>query len=130
MKVLLVEDDPDLLTIMEEALEDIDLHYLSATSAEAALATLLTGKHEIEIVFCDIRLTGPMDGIDFAREVKLRWPSLPIVITSGNPGNRLIHQPPDVLFLPKPWSIAQFVDVAEAALRRIPKHPSSPQTSL
>jgi DNA-binding NtrC family response regulator len=115
---LLVEDDPELLALMEAALEDMNLRCVSTTSGEAALAVMLAGDHEIEIVFADIRLAGAIDGIEFAREVKLRWPSLPFVITSGQPGNRLFHQPPDVQFLPKPWKMAQFVATTETALER------------
>jgi CheY-like chemotaxis protein len=124
MKALLVEDDPALLITMAEALDEIGVHHLPATSAEAALAILLTGIHDVEIVFSDIRLAGIMDGIDFAREVRLRWPTLPFVITSGNPGRRLVHQPRDVLFLPKPWGIEQFIEVTRAALLQFPKSSS------
>jgi hypothetical protein len=31
------------------------------------------------------RLCGVMDGIDLAREVKMRWPLLPVILTSGHP---------------------------------------------
>jgi hypothetical protein len=29
-----------------------------------------------------------MDGIDLAREVKMRWPLLPVILTSGLPRER------------------------------------------
>jgi hypothetical protein len=32
--------------------------------------------------FADIRLRGVMDGIDLPREVKMRWPLLPVILTS------------------------------------------------
>jgi DNA-binding NtrC family response regulator len=115
---LLVEDDSELIALMEAALEDMNVRCVSTTSGEAALAIMLVGDHDIEIVFADICLAGAMDGVDFAREVKLRWPSLPFVITSGHPGSRLIHQPPDVLFLPKPWEMEQFVATTKTALER------------
>ena len=30
-----------------------------------------------------------MDGIDLAREVKMRWPFLPVILTSGGGGERV-----------------------------------------
>jgi DNA-binding NtrC family response regulator len=121
---LIVEDDPWLLSLMEVALEQIQLRSVSSQSAEAALATMLMRGREIGIVISDIRLGGAMDGIDLAREVRTRWPKLPFVITSGNPGERLAHQPPDLVFLPKPWDISDFIMAAETALqaaKRIPR---------
>ena len=117
LTALIVEDDPWLLCMMEVALEKIQLRSVSSQSAEAALAIMLMRAGEIGIVISDIRLGGAMDGIDFAREVRTRWPNLPFVITSGNPGTRLIHQPPDLVFLPKPWEISDLITAAETALQ-------------
>jgi DNA-binding NtrC family response regulator len=114
---LIVEDDPWLLALMEVALEQMSIRFVSSQSAEAALAIMLIRGREIGIVISDIRLGGAMDGIDFAREVRSRWPKLPFVITSGNPGTRLIHQPPDLLFLPKPWQISDFITTTKSALQ-------------
>jgi DNA-binding NtrC family response regulator len=113
---LIVEDDPSLLSLMEIALAQIHVQSVSSQSAEAALSIMLMRGPEVGIVIADIRLGGAMDGIDFAREVKTRWPKLPFVITSGNPGARLIHQPPDLVFLPKPWQVSDFIKAAETAL--------------
>ena len=53
--------------------------------------------------------------IDLAREVKMRWPHLIIVLTSGNPGERLAHMPPGVQFMPKPWQPLNILMAAERA---------------
>ena len=37
------------------------------------------------MIFADIRLPGAMDGIDLARKVGMRWPFLPVILTSGHP---------------------------------------------
>jgi hypothetical protein len=45
------------------------------------------------MIFADVRLRGVMDGIDLAREVKMRWPRLlPVILTSGHPGERVGDQ--------------------------------------
>jgi hypothetical protein len=40
------------------------------------------------MIVADVRLRGVMDGIDLAREVKMRWPLLPGVLTFGHPRER------------------------------------------
>jgi hypothetical protein len=55
------------------------------------------------MIFADVRLRGVMDGIDLAREVKMRWPLLPVILTSGHPRERVGELPPSVAYMPKPW---------------------------
>jgi hypothetical protein len=38
------------------------------------------------MIFADVRLRGVMDGIDL---VKMRWPLLPVILTSGHPRERV-----------------------------------------
>jgi hypothetical protein len=45
----------------------------------------------------------------------MRWPHLTVVLTSGNPGARLVHRPPGVEFLPKPWEPLNLLSVAGRA---------------
>jgi hypothetical protein len=45
----------------------------------------------------------------------MRWPHLIIVLTSGNPGERLAHMPPGVQFMPKPWQPLNILMAAERA---------------
>jgi hypothetical protein len=44
-----------------------------------------------------------MDGIDLAREVKMRWPLLPVILTWGHPRERVGELPLGVAYMPKPW---------------------------
>jgi CheY-like chemotaxis protein len=70
--VLIVEDDAELRSLMAALFEDEQIDTLECESAEAALATLLIGGREVAMIFADVRLRGVMDGIDLAREVKMR----------------------------------------------------------
>src|SRR5438128_2445009 len=83
--VLVVEDDPELRRFAARLLEDDELDTIACESAEAALATMLIRGRDIAMIFADIRLPGAMDGIDLAREVRMRWPFLPVILTSGHP---------------------------------------------
>ena len=83
--VLIVEDDAELRSLTAALFEDEEMDTIECESAEAALATLLIGGRDIVMIFADVRLRGVMDGIDLAREVKMRWPLLPVILTSGHP---------------------------------------------
>ena len=92
--VLIVEDDAELRSLMAALFEDEQVETIECESAEAALATMLIGGHEVGMIFADVRLRGVMDGIDLAREVKMRWPLLPVILTSGQPRDRVGELPP------------------------------------
>jgi CheY-like chemotaxis protein len=110
-----VEDDAELRWLSATLLEESELDIVECESAEAALAVMLLRGRDVMMIFADIRLPGVMDGVDLAREVKMRWPSLTVVLTSGNPGERLEQLPAGVLYMPKPWQPLDVLMVAERA---------------
>ena len=112
---LIVEDDPLLRATIVDLLREIDLDTIECESAEAALAMLLTRGSEIAVILSDIRLTGVMDGLDFAREAKQRRPHIPFVLMSGNLGERARLLPPGVVFIPKPWQPTHILEIARLA---------------
>ena len=83
-KVLLVEDDAELRLLTKTMLEESELDIVECESGEAALATMLLQGQNVSMIFADIHLSGEMDGVDLAREVKMRWPHLVVILTSGN----------------------------------------------
>jgi len=76
---------------------------------------LMRGR-EVAMIFADVRLRGVMDGIDLAREVKMRWPLLPVILTSGHPRERIGELPPGVGYMPKPWQPLNVLITAEEVL--------------
>jgi DNA-binding NtrC family response regulator len=113
--VLIVEDDPDIRSLTAALFEDEQVDTIECESAEAALATMLIRGRDVAMIFADIRLRGVMDGIDLAREVKMRWPRLSVVLTSGHPRER-VELPPGVDYMPKPWQPLNVLMAAEQAL--------------
>jgi CheY-like chemotaxis protein len=113
--VLIVEDDAELRSLTAALLEDEEIDTIECESAEAALAVMLIGGQEVAMIFADIRLPGVMDGVDLSWEVKLRWPLLPIILTSGHPLERIRELPPGVAYMPKPWQPLNVLIAAEQA---------------
>jgi CheY-like chemotaxis protein len=114
--VLIVEDDPELRSLTAALLEDEQLDTIECESAEAALAVMLMGGQEVAMILADVRLSGVMDGIDLAHEVKMRWPSLPVVLTSGRPREGIGELPPGVAYISKPWPPLNMLITAQQAL--------------
>ena len=72
------------------------------------------------MIFADVRFRGVMDGIDLAREVQLRWPLLPMILTSGHPLERIRELPPGVAYMPKPWQpLNVLIDTEQALAFRV-----------
>jgi CheY-like chemotaxis protein len=113
--ILIVEDDAELRALIVLLFEGSDLEIVECDNAEAALATMLIRGRDVVMIFADVRLPGAMDGLDLAREAKVRWPHLTVVLTSGNAGDRLHALPAGVIYMPKPWQAAEVLALAERA---------------
>jgi CheY-like chemotaxis protein len=87
---------------------------IDALGIEGEHPMLLRGL-DAAMIFADIRLSGAMDGVDLAREAKMRWPHLTVVLTSGAGGEHLQHLPPGVIYLSKPWEPLEVLGLAEKA---------------
>jgi CheY-like chemotaxis protein len=85
MGVLLVEDESLIRTIMSEELADAGFDVTSAETGDEAL-TLLSGLASgFHVLVTDIHMPGQTDGISLARIVRERYPSVPIIYTTGRP---------------------------------------------
>jgi CheY-like chemotaxis protein len=82
-KILMVENEPDILVYTAEGLEALGYRVLPAQDASSAL-TILETTPNIDLLFTDLGLPG-IDGLQLAREATRRWPQLPILYTSGSP---------------------------------------------
>jgi DNA-binding NtrC family response regulator len=114
--ILIVEDDAELRSLTAALLEEEPVEIIECESAEAALAIMLLGEREVAMIFADVRLSGAMDGVDLAWEVKLRWPGLPVILTSGLPRELVGDLPLGVDYMPKPWQPLNLLVAAEEAL--------------
>ena len=79
-KVLVIDDDPEILEVLRDTLQLRNFHCLLAHSGTEALATL--GKEDIELVLTDINMP-KMNGIELLREVSRKWPSVLRMIMTG-----------------------------------------------
>jgi DNA-binding NtrC family response regulator len=113
---LIVEDDPDVRALAAVLLEETRLDVVEVESAEAALDCLQERGGEVAMMFADVRLPGTMDGVQLARAACKLWPTVRVVLTSGDPSVHSEDLPESVTFMPKPWRGLDVLVQAEKAI--------------
>lgn len=78
-RILVVDDDLEVLESMCEAISSWNCISLKAASGRQALS-LLAHRH-VDVVLCDLVMP-EMDGADTLREIRKRMPALPVVMMS------------------------------------------------
>ncbi len=115
---LIVEDDKELRALAVALLEETDLRVVEASSAEEALHYLNYLAGDVAFLFADVRLPCLMDGVDLARAVRLKWPWIRTVLTSGAPLEKDLDKAlRQVRFMPKPWRALEVLMEAEKAAK-------------
>jgi len=82
VNILIVDDEPKNLTVLEAILDDPGYRLVRAESAERALLALLAD--EFALLILDIRMPG-VTGLELAQMIKARkkTASVPIMVPSG-----------------------------------------------
>lgn len=115
LRVLYVEDDPDVADTTGALLQSLGVEVHPASSADAARACDLA---DVDLVFSDVMMPGEMDGVDLARWLAAHHPALPVVLTSGYMLSPERLQELKVGFVRKPASLGAINDAFVTALRK------------
>src|SRR5207249_8705057 len=83
-RVLIVEDDPEVLDVTVETLRRLGYAVLTAPDGPAALA-VLRREANVDILFSDIVMPRGMNGVELARAAKRLRPELHVLLVSGYP---------------------------------------------
>ena len=108
--ILVVEDNELVRETIARGLEDAGYTVVEAATAEDGLDAL-EGR-EINVLFTDIRLPGPMDGWRLAEKARALKPDLPVIYATGFSAEapRLV---PDGVLLKKPYTPSTVIDTIE-----------------
>jgi len=106
LTVLLVEDNDDVGQFASGLLSAVGHAVARASSAKDALKILEEDCQKFDLVFSDVVMPG-MDGVDLAKEIRSRWPDLPVVLTSGYSHVLAVEGNHDFALLQKPYSIQE-----------------------
>ncbi|HEY0423702.1 MAG TPA: response regulator, partial [Rhodopila sp.] len=83
-RILLVEDEPLIRSLLAETLLEGGLEIVEAGSGEEAVEAL--GQHDtFDLLLTDVHMPGGISGVDVARHARARDPDLPVVFATGRP---------------------------------------------
>ena len=101
--VLVVEDEGIVRMDAAETLRDAGFKVLEAVDACEALELVET-RDDIEVVFTDVNMPGPLDGLELAHRIGCTHPDIHVIVTSG--AVRVTQQdiPANGAFLRKPYT--------------------------
>jgi len=105
IRVMIVDDETDLLDSLERVFSRRKIHTLTAQSGQEALEML---KDEpVDVMVLDVKMPG-MDGLEVLQRVKEKHPSIQVIMLSGHPSmeaalesvrlgaNEYMKKPPDI----------------------------------
>jgi two-component sensor histidine kinase/CheY-like chemotaxis protein len=125
--VLVVEDEMVLRMRAVDIVEDAGFTPVEAVNADEAIA-ILESRSDIDLLFTDIQMPGSMDGLKLAHAVHDRWPSIKIMLVSGQVRPSDAERPVDSRFFGKPLAARQMINelramVGEGALEILAQAP-------
>jgi PAS domain S-box-containing protein len=115
LRVLVVDDEPELRAIVRDLLELEGHDVVVADSGDAALAA--AGEHVPDVLLTDVVMPG-MDGIELAQRMIERHPTVKVLYMSAHVDETLHRGAPidEATFLVKPFSSAQLVEKLRGVL--------------
>jgi two-component sensor histidine kinase/DNA-binding NarL/FixJ family response regulator len=124
LTVLVVEDELLLRMRAVDIVEDAGFTPLEAVNADDALA-LLESRSDINLLFTDIQMPGTMNGLKLAHAVHERWPSIKIILVSGQVTPNEADRPANSRFFEKPVEVQKMIAelqdmIGQGSLKIIP----------
>jgi CheY-like chemotaxis protein len=106
-KILIVDDNPNMSTLLSDILEIFDFKGIHAESGNEALDKLKG--HKYDMVFTDLRMPN-MHGTDLLKAIKADHPKIPVVVVTGysveKDHNEILSKQADG-FLHKPFRVKE-----------------------
>jgi PAS domain S-box-containing protein len=117
-KVLVVDDEVDLLDIAVAYLEQMGYTAFQAVDGASALA-LIDRERDIALVITDVIMPGGMNGAELVKKIRQLLPAIKVIYSSGFPADALSERSGTVvegLLLHKPYQRAEFDAMVHRAL--------------
>ena len=121
MKILVVDDERIVLESCRRVLGDRFALHLAKSAYEALEAM---SREVFSLILLDIKMPGK-DGMTLMREVKDKWPNIPVIIMSGYVTNETLEEVAKIeaaTFLAKPFTPDELVQAVDQVLTKEEVH--------
>ncbi|MEJ2435403.1 MAG: response regulator [Pseudolabrys sp.] len=99
-----MEDNDDVAEVGGGLLRQLGYRVRSVANARAAMVALRLDP-AVDLVFSDILMPGGMNGLDLAQEINVRFPGLPVLLTTGYSASAQDAVRRGVVVLQKPYDL-------------------------
>ena len=122
MCLLVVEDQPDILALLERRLSKSGHAVMTAADASAALRLVAENPSRFTGLITDYHMALGVTGGELIEHMRGLYPKIPIVLSTGFPDvvTREWLETFKVELLPKPYSIKRLLQVIAESLSAIP----------
>jgi DNA-binding NtrC family response regulator len=118
MNILIVDDEHIVLDSCKRVLEADGYSVTLVTSADTALEAM--SAQVFSLILMDIKMPG-RDGMSLMREVKEKWPDVPVIIMSGYATNETLTQVSKTdaaSFIAKPFTPDELAEAIRKVLEK------------
>jgi DNA-binding NtrC family response regulator len=118
MKILVVDDESIVLDSCKRVLEADGFDASLVPSADKALEAMEYG--DFALLLIDVKMPGH-DGIYLMREVKEKWPDIPIIVMSGYHTLETIEEAIETgadAFIPKPFTPDELLEKVRKVMEK------------
>jgi CheY-like chemotaxis protein len=107
--VMVVEDDVLVRFPIAEHLRGLRFTVIEAGSGAEAIDLLRSFDDPVDVVFTDVEMPGPIDGVGILRWIVEHDPAICVILTSGNENaiDAAAEYTGDVMFVPKPYRLEE-----------------------
>lgn len=113
--ILVVEDEILIRMCAASCLAEAGFEVIEAADAEEAMDAFDT-RGDVALLFTDVNMLGPLDGIKLAWWVRSQRPGVPVIVTSGSATPTDVQIPSGGRFLAKPYLPEALPSIVAAAL--------------
>ena len=116
-KILIIDDEPGIRTVLSGILEDEKYEVLAAADGYAGLAAL--HDNDVDVVILDVLLP-KMGGIDVLKTIKEEYPEIEVIVISGHANIDIAVRAVKLGafdFLEKPLSMDKIINLVRNALK-------------
>jgi PAS domain S-box-containing protein len=119
LRVLLVEDNPQVREFAEGLLADLGCQVVSRETGDEALEYL--GEGEVDLIVTDVVMPG-ISGVELARLVGKTHPDVPVLLATGY-SDEIVKRGSEFVVLAKPFGAAELSEAMSAVLNGTSRRP-------